>query len=283
MINLLGKEKVGDKIAFVKNVFSQNFVSFLYEDCQRQLKVNTNNEVVSNFLDDVDIAISKCIIDCHGLRICDDLVRNDLIFPYSIKNWNIFCLKMQNIMFEYCDEFGLDKSQLTPHSSWVERSSVSKYKFREKQINRLDDTDEFLNTWLNVNDIRHYRILYFLKNPDPKVCGLSVGNGKSILTLPAEENSLYIVPTSEGEYYSQYSMKTEDNIILMFDWYLHPKGSKYLPAWKFPNKYNYQVFRNYVEDATKNRFFSDDHQKILYKHYLKMFKKQLEKTLASRK
>lgn len=284
MIDLLGTKKVGNKIAKMQNVFSKHFVNFLYEDCQKQLELNLNNEEVSNFLDDVDIKISKCIIDCHGLRICDSDVKNDLVFPYSVQNWNIFCLKMQNIMFEYCDKFSLDKSQLTPHSLWVERSSISKYKFRNKQINRLDDTDILLNKWLDDSNIPHYRILYFLKNPDPNEYGLGVGNGESILTIPAEENSLYVIPTNGGEYYSQYSMKTEDHIILMFDWYLHPKDSKYSPAWKFPNKYNYKSFEAYIKDAIKNNIsHTNIQQKKLFGYYLTMFQKQLEKTLASRK
>lgn len=282
MTDLLGIKKIGNKLVKVENIFSENLVNFLYEDCKKQLKFNLSEE---SLLEDNDIRISKCILDCHGLRICGgkgEKIKNDLTFPYSTKNWNIFCIKMQNIMFKYCDKFGIDKSQIAPHSCWVERSYINKFEFGSKQLNILDDTDEFLNTWLNSKSIPHYRILYFLKTPDYKRYGLGIRYENTILTLPAEENSLYIVPTDENECYTQYSTDTEDNFVLMFDWYLHPKNSTMVPAWRFPNKYNYKVFKEYIKHTIEQSDTTHSVQKILFKHYLKIFKKQLEKTLDNK-
>lgn len=293
MINLLGRKKIGSKLAKVQNVFNDHFVNFLYEDCKKQIKFNLGSSIIfsgkentdkPSLFEDSDILISNCIIDCHGLRICEDeKIKNDLVFPYSNRNWNIFCIKMQNVMFEYCDKIGVDKSQLAPHSCWVERSSVSKYKLRSKIINLIDDTDEWLNTWLNTDNIPHYRILYFLKTPDSKKYGLGVEYKNSIVTLPAEENSLYIIPTINSKYYTQYSTNSDETIIIMFDWYLHPKDSDHLPAWKLPNIHNYKFFERYIQHSIEHKSVQHKLQKILYKHYLKLFKGQLEKTLASRK
>lgn len=299
MIDLLGTKEIGNNCVKVQNVFSKHFVDFLYEDCKKQFEYNLgssitwdeSNEYKPALVEDADILISNCITDCHGLRILGKELKNDLVFPYSIRNWNIFCVKMQNIMFEYCDKFNLDKSQLAPHSCWVERSSTSKYKFLskrinlidDKHINLIDDTDDWLNTWLGVDKISHYRILYFLTTSDSKKYGLGVRYNNLIVTLPAENNSLYIIPSIDSEYYTQYPTNSDETMILMFDWYLHPKGHELLPAWKFPNKYNFEVYKRYVEDAIERNNFTNSFQKSLYKHYLMLFKNELKTKLAYKK
>jgi hypothetical protein len=68
----------------------------------------------------------------------------------------------------------------------------------------------------------------------------------------------------------------------MFNWYLHPKESSENPAWVFPNKYNFEVFKTYIKDNMNTFISSSFSQKILYKHYLLMFQKELKERLASK-
>lgn len=279
MIDSLGKNKIGK----VKNVFSKHLVNFLYQDCQRQLKFNVVKPYFANLYDVTKrLHLSNCIIDCHGLNICENSkIEKDWDFPYSIKNWNIFCLKMQNIMFQYCDQSDIDKSQLAPHSCWVERSNISDNDFVDVI---LDDTDILLNSICDVDNLTHYRIVYFLKSPDPKF-GLTLVNGDEKLFLPAEENCLYIVPsTPKDDYcYTSFPTDNEEQFILMFNWYLHPKESSEQPAWVFPNKYNFETFKSYIKDNMQTFIASSSLQKTLYKHYVLIFQKELSERLASKR
>lgn len=227
-----GKNKLGDDIVKIENVFDQDFVNFLYNDCQKQLDYN--------LLDNNYILSSKAIIDCHGLAICkDDQVIKDPEFPYCTRNWNLFCIKMQNIMFDYCDKFNLDKATITPHSCWVERSLVGGEPFIKFPI---DDSDKWLDSFCNSpNPLTHYRIVYFLKNPNPK-CGLIIDQ----FDLSVEQNCLYILPTNNYSCHTKFSTDNEEQYVLMFDWYLHPEDSLEDPTWIFPNKYNYKLHKKYI-------------------------------------
>lgn len=280
MIDFVGKNNVGE----VKNVFSKHFRNFLFEDCQKQLKFNIIKQYFVNLYDVTNrVHLSNCIIDCHGLNICEETrIKKDWDFPYSIKQWNIFCLKMQNIMFKYCDQFNIDKSQLAPHSCWVERSNISS----NDSVNViLDDTDTLLNSICDVDKLTHYRIIYFLKCPSPEF-GFTLVNGDKKLTISGEENCLYVVPsTPTDDYYcyTSFPTDTEEQFVLMFNWYLHPKESLESPAWVFPNKYNFEVFKTYIKDNMNTFTSSSFSQKILYKHYLIMFQKELKEKLASKK
>lgn len=279
MINFVGKNNVGE----VKNVFSKHFRNFLLEDCQKQLKFNIVKQYFVNLYDVTNrVHLSNCIIDCHGLNICEETrIKKDWDFPYSIKQWNIFCLKMQNIMFKYCDQLNIDKSQLSPHSCWVERSNISD----NDSVNViLDDTDTLLNSICDVDKLTHYRIIYFLKSPNPEF-GFTIVNGDKKLSIHGEENSLYIIPSSPtDDYYCYTSFPTdnENQFILMFNWYLHPKESSENPAWVFPNKYNFEMFKTYIKDNMNTFVSSSFLQKTLYRHYLLMFQKELKERLASK-
>jgi len=270
-----GKNIVGNNIVKVENVFSKHFVNFLYKDCQQQLKFNIIKPYFVNLYDVTKrLHLSNCIIDCHGLNRCENNeIEKDWNFPYSIQNWNIFCLKMQNIMFKYCDEFGIDKSELSPHSCWVERSTISKNISVDVT---LDDTDILLNSICKTNNLTHYRIIYFLKAPNPKF-GLTIVNGNNKLSIPGEENCLYVVPsspTNDSYHYTSFPTDNERHFVLMFNWYLHPKEFSEKPAWVFPNKYNFKIFKTYIKDNMNTFLSSSLSQKILYKHYLLMFQKE---------
>jgi len=277
MILSVGKNNIGK----VKNVFSKHFRNFLHEDCQKQLKSNVVKQYFVNLYDVTNrLHLSNSIIDCHGLNICNQSrIEKDWNFPYSIKEWNIFCIKIQNIMFKYCDQFNIDKSQLAPHSCWVERSNVSS----NDSVNViLDDTDTLLNSICDTDRLTHYRVIYFLKSPKPKF-GLTVVSRNEKTILLGEENSLYIVPsTPTDEYYCYTSFPTdnENHLILMFNWYLHPQEFLEKPAWVFPNKYNFEVFKTYIKNNMNTFTLSSFSQKILYKHYILMFQNQLKERLA---
>jgi hypothetical protein len=262
MIKSVGKNKIANDIIQVKNVFSKPFVNFLIDDCQKQLEFNLKSNL--------DIRNTKCILDCHGLSICDKtLVKKDPQFPYSIKNWNIFCVKMQNIMFKYCDQFNIDKSEITPHGCWVDSSTFSNKNII--QI-KLHDADDWTNSLCNVTQLTHYRIVYFLKNPNPKF-GLELKQEYENFFLEGKENSLYIIPTNTYNCYANYPTNTQEKLVLMFNWYLHPKESLELPTWKFPNKYNYKIFKTYIKDSLESNIAFNDSQKTLYKFYLTLFQK----------
>lgn len=259
-----GRKKVGSDIIQIKNVFDEDLVSFLFDDCQNQLKFNLlkDNYIFSpkiiyfhqklyTFIKNY-ILLTKPIIDCHGLVICENgEVKKDLEFPYSIRNWNLFCLKIQNSMFDYCDKFGIDKSELTPHSCWVERSLISK----EKSIiptteMPIDDNDSWLDSFCGANSLTHYRVVYFLKNPNPTL-GIKIYTKKKVLNLLGEENSLYIIPSNSYNSYIEFPTDNEKHFILMFDWYLHPKDSPNDPTWIFPNKYNNKNLKQYIKILKK--------------------------------
>lgn len=237
----LGKNKIGSDIIKIKDVFDEDFINFLYNECQQQLKYN--------LLSDNCVLSSKCIIDCHGLVVCGEkTIKHDPIFPYSIKNWNIFCIKMRNIIYSYCDEFNLDKSYIIPHSCWVERSLIGKPPFVEIKIN---DNDKWLNSFCNNgNPLNHYRVVYFLKNLNSEF-GVTILDGKYKTNLLGEENSLYVIPTSNYNCYTKFSTTDNEQFVLMFDWYLHPKYSRNYPTWAFPNKYNDKLFKNYIKMLKK--------------------------------
>jgi hypothetical protein len=151
-------------------------------------------------------------------------------------------------MFKYCDQFNIDKLELVTHSCWVERSTINENDFVDIKI---DDTDILLNSICDVNNLIHYRIIYFLKNPNPKF-GFTVVNGDKKLTFTGEENCLYVVPSTPSDNYYCYTSfptDTEDQFILMFNWYLHPKESLELPAWTFPNKYNFYFVKFFSEST----------------------------------
>ena len=278
-----GKNIVGNDIVKVENVFSKHFINFLYKDCQQQLKFNVVKPYFVNLYDVTKrLHLSNSIIDCHGLNRCENNgIEKDWDFPYSIQNWNIFCLKMQNIMFRYCDEFGIDKSELSPHSCWVERSTISENISIDVT---LDDTDILLNSICKTDNLTHYRIIYFLKTPNPKF-GLTIVNGNNKLSIPGEENCLYVVPsslTNDSYHYTSFPTDNEGHFVLMFNWYLHPKEFSEKPAWVFPNKYNFETFKTYIKDNMSTFLSSSISQKILYKHYLLMFQKELKDKLASK-
>lgn len=229
-----------NRIIKLENVFEEEFISFLYENCQKQLEFNLLREGF--------IHITKNIIDCHGLSLCEDSnVQRDPDFPYCIRNWNLFCIKMQNIMFDYCDRFDLDKSQLNPHSFWAEKYLINNLPEHFKEISRLDDTDKWLDFCCNsTTPLTHYRIVYFLENINSKF-GIVVYDGNDRLDFPGTQNSLYILPTSDYDCRIKFSDNNENQLVLMFDWYFHPKESTYNPAWVLPNKYNYKLHKKYVE------------------------------------
>lgn len=236
MIPSHGNNNLGSDIVEVTNVFDQEFVNFLYYDCKQQIEYN--------LLDNNYILSSKAIIDCHGLAICkEEKVIKDPEFPYCIRNWNLFCIKMQNIMFDYCDNFNLNKSEITPHSCWVERSLIGKDCFIHAPI---DDTDKWLDSRCNVESLTHYRIVYFLKNPNPDH-GLIISKENNQFNLPGKENSLYILPTNNYNCYTKFLTDTDDQFVLMFNWYLHPETSPEDATWTFPNKYNYKLHRKYIK------------------------------------
>lgn len=237
MITSLGKNNLGNDIVQIKNVFDKEFVNFLFDDCREQVKYN--------LLSDNHILSSKAIIDCHGLAVCKNSeVIKDPEFPYCIRNWNLFCIKMQNVMFDYCDKFNLNKSEITPHSCWVERSLIGEDCFIKSPI---DDTDDWLDLFCNSNDpLIHYRIVYFLKNSNPEF-GLMISNEDCEFDLLGEENSLYVLPTNNYNCYTKFSTNTEEQFVLMFDWYLHPKESSEDATWIFPNKYNYKLHKKYIQ------------------------------------
>lgn len=234
MTGFPGKNNVGNDIVKLENVFEQEFVSFLHDDCKKQLKYN--------LLSDQYILSSKAIIDCHGLAVCNGKkIIKDPEFPYCTRNWNLFCMKMQSIMYDYCDKFNLDKSELTPHSCWVERSLISD---NDTIKSKIDDTDEWLDLFCNSNHaLTHYRVVYFLKNPNCEF-GIEIPNK---FNLSGEENSLYIIPTNIYDCHTKFSTDTEEQFVLMFDWYLHPKDSPNDPTWTFPNKYNHKLLKKYVK------------------------------------
>jgi hypothetical protein len=241
MIVSLGNNNVGNDIVKVSNVFDEDFINFLYDDCQNQLKYN--------LLSDNYILSSKGIIDCHGLVICNNKqIKQDPEFPYSIRNWNLFCIKMQNIMFDYCDKFELNKGNITPHSCWVERSLIVKLPYIEAPI---DDTDVWLDAFCNnSHPLTHYRIVYFLKNPCSEF-GLIICDKDKKFNLLGEENSLYILPTGKYNCYTKFSTTIEEQFVLMFDWYLHPDNSTEDPTWTFPNKYNRKLLKKYIKILKK--------------------------------
>jgi len=284
MITFVGKDndKLLCNFGQVKNVFSNHFINFLHEYCQKQLEFNV---VKPYFIDLIDttkrLHLSNSIIDCHGLNICEKTkIKKDWNFPYSIKEWNIFCMKMQNIMFRFCDEFDIDKSLLAPHTCWVEGSNVSN---NDSVKVIIDDTDTLLNSVFDVDQLTHYRIIYFLKTPNSKF-GLTMVYGDKTICIPSEENSLYIIPSIPKEdnyFYTTFPTDSEEHLVLMFDWYLHPKETLSRPAWVFPNKYNFKVFKSYIKDNMDTFTSSSFSQKILFKHYLQMFKKELKQRLAS--
>ena len=278
-----GKNILGNNIVKVENVFSKHFTDFLYKDCQKQLKFNVIKPYFINLYDVTKrLHLSNSIIDCHGLNICENSkIIKDWNFPYSIKNWNIFCLKMQNIMFKYCDQFNIDKSELAPHSCWVERSNISENNIVDVMI---DDTDILLNSICDTDKLIHYRIIYFLRAPNSKF-GLTIVNETNKTSIPVEENCLYIVPSSSTDsnyHYTSFPTDNEDHFVLMFNWYLHPKQFSEKPAWVFPNKYNFETFKTYIKDNMNTFISSSPLQKTLYKHYLIMFQKELKEKLAEK-
>jgi len=226
-----------NRIVKIENVFDKEFISFLYENCQEQLEFNLS---IKDF-----IHITNNIIDCHGLALREnDKVQRDPNFPYCIRNWNLFCIKMQDIMFDYCDTFNLDKSQLSPHSFWAEKYLVNTLPepFRQPL---LIDSDEWLDEFCNSPvPLTHYRIVYFLKNINPEF-GIIVYDKNDKLEFPGTENSLYILPTSDYDCHIKFSKTNENQLVLMFDWYFHPEESIRDPTWVFPNKYNYRLHKKY--------------------------------------
>lgn len=228
-----------NRIIKIENVFDEEFISFLYKNCQEQLEFNLS---IKDF-----IHITNNIIDCHGLAFRENnQVQRDPNFPYCTRNWNLFCIKMQDIMFNYCDMFNLDKSQLSPHSFWAERYPTNTLPEPFKQP-PLIDTDEWLDLFCNSDiPLTHYRIVYFLKNTNSEF-GLIVYNKTDKVSLPGIENTLYILPTTDYDCRVNFSDTNEDQLLLMFDWYLHPKESINDPTWVFPNKYNRKLHKKYFE------------------------------------
>ena len=220
----------------IENVFDEEFISFLYKNCLEQLEFNL-------LIKDHIHKVTNNIIDCHGLALHEnDKMQRDPNFPYCTRNWNLFCIRMQEIMFNYCDTFNIDKSQLSPHSFWVEKFLINTL---PGSFMQLIDEDEWLDLFCNSDiSLTHYRIVYFLKNTNSKF-NLIVYNENDKVSLPGIENALYILPTTDYDCYVNFSDTNEEPLLLMFDWYLHPKESVNDPTWVFPNKYNRKLHRKY--------------------------------------
>ena len=249
MTDSTGNSPFGDDIIKVSNVFDQEMIDFLIKDCDKQLKYN----LIDN--GDVSISMTKPILDCHGLRICDDnSYREDPEFPYSVDKWNKFSLHMQNIMFRYCDRFNIDMGLVTPHSCWLEHSTsfVNPTNLLHLISTPVKDIDVWLNKRCGVEELTHFRIVYFLKS-DCEEKGMTLTIGDKIKYFKGVENSLYIIPTNNYNFKSLY---TCPRYTLMFNWYLHPRESEKEPTWKFPNKFNNEKYLQYVKDRINLKFLT---------------------------
>jgi len=251
MTDSTGNSPLGDDIVKVSNVFDQEMIDFLIEDCDKQLKYNLIDK------NGHSLSITKPILDCHGLKICDDnSYREDLEFPYSVDKWNKFSLHMQNIMFQYCDRFNIDKGLVTAHSCWLEHSTTLGDFIGNLISTPIDDRDVWLNERCGVEELTHFRIVYFLKSESEKT-GIMTNIGNEIKYLKGVENSLYIIPSTTYNFKATYTCARYN---LMFDWYLHPRESEKEPTWKFPNKFNNEKYLQYVRDRIKLKFLTKNSQ-----------------------
>jgi hypothetical protein len=223
-----------NNIVILEDIFDQKMIDLLYLSCKKQF--------VYNIAHHDQIYVTNCILDCHGLALSSSVV-----FPYYENHWNIFCMKIKKIIIDYCDKVGLDKTQITPHSCWGERS-VNKVKNNGKTYKRFHseqfqkNIDEWLEQYLKVEKIELIRVIYFLKNPDPKF-GTTVSINNKIISIPGKENSLCIIPCGDNMFSNKFPIDTDEKYNLVFDWYLHPPNAKNMATWFLPDldyKNNYK-------------------------------------------
>jgi len=253
MVSSTGTSVLGNDIIKVSNVFDQEMVDFLIEDCDKQLKYNS---IVNR---EFNISVTKPILDCHGLSVCDDTsCTKDAEFPYSVDKWNKFAMKMQAIMFKYCDKLNIDKTLLTPHSCWLEHFApndnelFSALELMPVKISPIEDTDIWLNERCGVEKLTHFRMVYFLDSTSENY-GLVIDHKSTPRHLKGKKNSLYIIPSNRYQAAAVYNRKRSN---LMFHWYLHPKESLKEPTWKFPNKFNNKQYLKYVEERIKSEWLT---------------------------
>lgn len=231
-----GRKSLGSDVWKESNVFSPEITDILYSECLKQLEHNALR------FKNGEKHISNCVLDCHGLSVIKNgSVERDPQFPYCIEEWNEFLLKIQEIMFAYCDKNGIDKSIISPHSCWIETSRCLHVNSSGFSLVKNDDSDLWLDSECG-SEVAHYKVIYILKDPNPGLAIRVVKDGENI-DFSGSENCLYVLPSKKYDFYVAYPDNSDAKINLVFDWYLHPKDSKMSsPAWKIPNKHD--IFLN---------------------------------------
>lgn len=231
-----------NNIVILEDVFGEELVELLYISCKKQFTYNV--------LHNDDILVTNCILDCHGLALSSNVV-----FPYYENHWNIFCMTLKKIMYDYCDKVGFDKEHLVPHSCWGERSNqtIKKYKRMHKEELKKN-CDEWLEDYLQINNLNKMRMIYYLKNPDPKY-GTTLLIKDKFISIPGKENSLCIVTCGDNKFSNKFPVDTDNKYNLIFDWYIHPPESKNMPTWFLPtldykNNYREQISNWWYKKTT---------------------------------
>lgn len=231
----------------IKNVFSREIVDLLYISCKKNFvyNVQTCDKIIN----------TNCIVDCHGLALSPNVV-----FPYYEYQWNVFCMTIKKILIEYTKLNSMDSSLLIPHSCWAERSlDWNLHNKDEFRVNVYKDSfkknkDHWLENYLKV-DCPMIRVVYFLKNPDPKY-GVMFYDGVKTHSLPGEENSLLIYQCREIYSSNKFPTDSENKYNIIFDWYLHKPGAFKRPTWFLPNLDD-EDFKTQIKKWWNNDYFTN--------------------------
>ena len=237
-------------------LYSKNDV--FSEDLRLDILKSSEKHFANNLVDGDNgiLQITEAIIDCHGLSLSPSS-----FFPYSERCWNIFCLKIRDLVYEYCDKSDINWSSMTPFSCWGERISykpfedVPRPKWEHRIFSRLyapvdkHNNDNWKQTsgsvgLRNTNEPRistdiqvhktFIRCVYYLQTDG--LFGTHVETPE-VCRHTGVENSVFIFNTSELPNYNilPHNPKTIEkrpptNII--FDWYINEPFE--VPDWILP-------------------------------------------------
>ena len=158
--------------------------------------------------------ITESIIDCHGLSLSPSS-----FFPYTERCWNIFVLKIRDLVYEYCDNAEISWHSMIPFSLYGERISYAQYegvprsKWQHKIYSRIYEAGAQydLKKWkkgTQVSGLRNtsnpkitvdkqvkktfIRCVYYMQNKDDSF-GTHVETSKEVVRHKGIENSVLIL------------------------------------------------------------------------------------------
>ena len=214
----------------------------------------------NNLLDDDNgiFQITESIIDCHGLALSPSS-----FFPYTERCWNIFVLKIRDLVYEYCDNAGISWHSMIPFSLYGERISYTQYegvpreKWNHKIYSRTYEAGNHydLRKWKtgkNITGLRNtsnpklqsdgqvkktfIRCVYYMQNKDDSF-GTHVETSEEVVRHKGIENSVLIYCSSELPSYNILAHNPETVEVtpptnIIFEWYINDPFD--VPDWVLP-------------------------------------------------